>query len=683
VEPTGNRPRYWGRRALAVLAAAAIVAYPVRGALVLDGLPLAVRLAWPAAVALALAWPRASLLAFAAAAPLLPVVPALEGWPPVSLPGLWLYALIVAAALAQLRRPHPPVLPRAAVLLLLVASASLVVALAPLHLGREVTGLVLELHDFLRTSFVVTMSQRELFASVVAWSVMAEGVALLWLVLATGRERPVRDASRLAAAASAGAVAAALWGMWQWWTGRNLLPFWVEQDPFITRINGPFTDVNAFGAYLASMAPLVVAAAWSCPSRPLRAAGLAGALAVVAAAGFTASRAAWGALALGMVALALGAASRAAASRDEASARRWRRRLTLATAGALAALASLSVYATARNVRFADQRSYLDTLLYTLNVHTPLEERLKGRGELWAAGWRMVRARPLDGIGIGRYFKEVYAYAPNPRRLIRPQENAHNYPLQVAAELGVPGLICLLALVAAAAAGGWRAARRGATPAVRRLGLAAAAGIGAFFLTCLTGHSLLIREGQLTFWVLAGVGLLLGRGHGPPATGARAPADRATPGTRLARLGAASIVPASAAILLLTLPLRVQSQLARIDLSRLPSGVYDEERSRAGDPFRWTEPKAVFHIPAGARTVQFTLRAAAPFPQTLRVVHDGRVVEIVRFDDHHWRTLRYVLPQAREGVRFRRFELHVTPAWRPADDPRDLGVMVRSVEWRF
>lgn len=674
MEPGSSAQRFWGRRALAALAVAAIAAYPVRSALALDGLPLGVRLAWPAAVALALAWPRASLLAFAALAPLLPVVPALEGWPPVSLPGLWLYALVVAAALAYLRRPHPPVLPRAAVVLLLVASASLVVALAPLHLGREAAGLLLEIHDFLWDSFVVTTSQRELLASVVSWAVMAEGLALLWLVLAAGRDRPVAEASRLAAAASAGAVSAALWGLWQWWTGRNLLPFWVEQDPFITRINGTFTDVNAFGAYLASMAPVAVAAAWSCGGA-LRVAGLAGAAAVVAAAGFTASRAAWGALAAGMLALAAGAVSPTVTPHDEAWVRRWRRRLMLAAAGGLIGLASLSVYATARNVRFADQRSYLDTLLYTLNVRTPVEERLKGRGELWAAGWRMVREHPIDGIGIGRYFKDVSAYAPNPRRLIRPQENAHNYPLQVAAELGVPGLLCLLALFGAAVRGGWRAARTGATPAVRRLGLAAAAGTSAFLLTCLTGHSLLLREGQLTFWVLAGVGLLLGRGHAPPA-------ERVALHARLARLGAAS-VPAAAAILLATLPMRVQGQLARIDLSRLPSGVYDEERSPGGDPFRWTEPKAAFHIPARARAVRFTLRGAAPFPQTLRVVHDGRVIDVVRLDDHFWRTLRYVLPQARDGVRFRRFDLHVTPAWRPAGDPRDLGVMVRSVEWVY
>lgn len=674
--------RYWGRRALAALAVGAIVVYPVRGAMGLDELPSAVRLAWPAAVALALVWPRASLLAFAALAPLLPIVPALAGWPPVSLPGLWLYALVVAAALAYLRRPRPPVLPRVAVLLLLVATASLVVALAPLHLGRDVSGLLLEIHDFLGTSFVVTTSQRHLFASVVSWTVMTEGLALLWLVLSAGREQPVAEARRLAAAASAGAVAAGLWGAWQWWTKRNLLPFWVEHDPFITRVNGSFTDVNAFGAYLASMAPLVVATVWSWTNRRLRAAGLAGTLAVAAATGFTGSRAAWGALAAGMLVFALGVVSRAAAPGDEAWARRWRRRLTLAIAGTLAAVGSLSAYATARNIRFADQRSYLDTLLYTLNARTPFEERLKGRGELWAAGWRMVWAHPLDGIGIGRYFKEVYAYAPNPRRLIRPQENAHNYPLQVAAELGLPGLLCFLVLFGAGMAGGWRAARSGATPAVRHLGLAAAAGSGAFFLTCLTGHSLLLREGQLTFWVLAGVGLLLGRGHAPPAADAGARAGRSAAGSRLGRLGAA-IVPASAVILLATLPARVQGELARIDLSRLPSGVYDEERSRDGDAFRWTEPSATFHVPAAARAVRFTLRAAAPFPQTLRVVHDGRLVDVVRLDDHLWHTLRYVLPRTREGVRFRRFELHVTPAWRPADDPRDLGVMVRSVDWVF
>lgn len=73
------------------------------------------------------------------------------------------------------------------------------------------------------------------------------------------------------------------------------------------------------------------------------------------------------------------------------------------------------------------------------------------------AGWRMLRERPLVGVGPGNY-SAVY-----PRVAVgqwyASRGHAHNFYLHIAAEAGLIGLAAYLALVASAAAGAVSAAR--------------------------------------------------------------------------------------------------------------------------------------------------------------------------------------------------------------------------------
>ena len=72
------------------------------------------------------------------------------------------------------------------------------------------------------------------------------------------------------------------------------------------------------------------------------------------------------------------------------------------------------------------------------------KEATERRTALWTAGLRMVWAHPVAGIGLGNFKTQVMEYG-DPG--ITPQGVAHNSYLEIAAEMGVPGLLAFLAVL--------------------------------------------------------------------------------------------------------------------------------------------------------------------------------------------------------------------------------------------
>lgn len=642
-------------RACALAGLLMVLAYPVAGFWGHPQLAPWLKGLWVVLALAAAMAPRPSLLLFVCVSPLLLTVPSLLRWPAVSLPELWLAALLVSALGRQMLRPHTSRLPSAALVLGVLASASLLATLYPLQYGQGGVGaLLLSLRDFTRDDLLTLSSQRHIFSSLLAWVIVCEGLALLWLMLDTFESAHEQAAQQLALALGGGAAAVATWGLYQRWTGQHLLEFWRIADPYVVRINATFTDVNVLGSYLASMVPLCLALATVDANRGRRQWWWVVATVVILATLFTGSRAAWLAALCGGAWWLL---------RTHPPSRRVVIRVAVAAFGVVL-LATL--VGTLRDVRPVGARSYLDMALYTVNLRVPMEDRLKGRPELWRAAAKMVVDRPLTGVGIGRYYKEVSAYATQPDELIRPQENAHNYFLQVAAELGVPGIVVFVALVALPFAV-WRLhqTQPGGLPPSPWLP-AAAAGIAAHVLTWLTGHPLLIRDGQMTFWPLVSLALLA------------APGDMCR---RWQWRWPPIAVAASLGIVVLTGQVAADVNVARVDLSRAPLGVYDTEVDPRGQSFRWTKERASLYVPSSSRTFTLTMRSLAPFPQTVSVMLDGARVDELTFAGHEWRTSRYQLPVNTRAARFHRFDLVVTPTWRPRNDDRVLGILLGDVSW--
>jgi len=646
-----------------------VCAFPLRGFLTLDQLPLAVRLAWFALAAGSLVRPFVSLLLFLVAFPLLPIVPERAGWPLVSLPELWLFALLLPAWLRIVagRRSWRAGVPAAYPVLLAVVTASVVVAVYPFHVAQGgVDHLARNLLAYLSGDFVVTASQRHPHAPIVSWAVIVEGLAVWWLVATECAKDPARRARRALVALGAGAVLVAGYGLVQWYTGSHLLPFWVKQDPSIVRINATFTDVNGLGAYLAMMLWIVVAVMRIRPGAWWRWTWRFGAVAVVAAAIFTASRAAWGAMLAGGLLYASGLWRFHLSRPGSWWAREMGRVLAAGLVAGVLLIMALTAYATTRNVRYWDQRSYLDGVVYTFNLRLPPGERLKGRAVLWQAAVRMIASHPIEGIGIGRYYKEVYRFAARQDELPRPQENAHNYFLQVGAEIGLLGLGALLALAGSAVTAAFRVARTPAPLPVRRTSLAVAVSLLAFGVTWLTGHSMLLRSGQYVFWAIAACAVVMRAAWADPA-----------PSSRSARLSLrAIVVGALVAAIAVSAPIRAGRAAGRLNVGELTYGLYDVEYDRDGRPQRWSGPSATIYLPASARAFRLPIRSLAPFPQRVRILLDGQLANEIQLVDHDWREIRYILPAGRAASSHRRLELQIEPPWQPPDDPRLLGVLV-------
>ncbi|MFQ5670369.1 MAG: O-antigen ligase family protein [Acidobacteriota bacterium] len=144
------------------------------------------------------------------------------------------------------------------------------------------------------------------------------------------------------------------------------------------------------------------------------------------------------------------------------------------------------------------------------------------RFAVWNASLTASLENPLLGLGPGLLYRNLGRYEPpgDPSSWRPGRENAHNYFLQVAAELGLPGLVFFCWMVAAAMRPSWSRLLPDSFPS-RLLGLGAAG----FLLTCLTGHPLLLSRQVVLFWsflgLLDGGAPRLGAGpaHGRPGRG--------------------------------------------------------------------------------------------------------------------------------------------------------------------
>ncbi len=94
------------------------------------------------------------------------------------------------------------------------------------------------------------------------------------------------------------------------------------------------------------------------------------------------------------------------------------------------------------------------------------QESIENRELIWMAGIRMVKAHPFLGIGAGNY-KTLIASDPNwesERAWV-----AHNTYLELAAELGVPGLLLFLGVIISSYVTARRAARGRAPPVIQQV----------------------------------------------------------------------------------------------------------------------------------------------------------------------------------------------------------------------
>jgi O-antigen ligase len=251
---------------------------------------------------------------------------------------------------------------------------------------------------------------------------------------------------------------------------------------FTRRVNVHYSDLNAAGSYFGMM--LLIATGFVVRARAL---AISAAALIAAAVWLTGSRTAMAAV----FATALAGGLLAFRGRPAVS------RMRIAAGLAVLVLAAGGVWMT-----------------YPKGRNAAGDWSMSTRVELAKAGLNMTAREPIFGVGIGRFYTLSNEYAGTMLAAQgKVRENAHNYYLQVLAELGVSGLILFLTVIVLALREAWRASD---TWGPQR---ALFAGLVVFLITCMAGHPLLVAGAAMVFWMA--LGLSAAPGANPPASASR------------------------------------------------------------------------------------------------------------------------------------------------------------------
>lgn len=373
-----------------------------------------------------------------------------------ALPPLVGVAGLVSVALVALALPRPALALGALLLVIPFSSLAslevgdfdlsvtepLVALLAVAWLLAAVRARQLRLEGGLLLAALVAVLAAQLLSFPVARSVgLATKEVVKWAELlvafaaTTTHVRREGEVRWLLAALFLAGSAEALVGVYQFFSGEG--PEWFAIGPFM-RAYGTFEQPNPFAGYLGTILPVALAMALAAgPLRFRLLAGLAVGLLAVAML-MSLSRGAWVGTAVALALVALVASPRA------------RRALALAGVGVvllavLAQLGLLPAQITERVGSIAESFGIFDARqVEVTDENFAVVERMAH----WQAAWDMFRDHPWLGVGPGNY-PARYAEYELPG-WPEPLGHAHNYYLNVAAELGLFGLLAFLATLAAA-----------------------------------------------------------------------------------------------------------------------------------------------------------------------------------------------------------------------------------------
>jgi hypothetical protein len=289
-------------------------------------------------------------------------------------------------------------------------------------------------------------------------------------------------------------------------------------------------------------------------------------------------------------------------------------------------------------------------------------QTLNARVGLWSRALKLGLANPATGAGVGSFYKHSGGQ-PGPAGVDAPgaRQNAHNWYLQMFAELGLPGLALLAGLFWLGLAPALGRTGSSKEPAGRALAL----GLAAYLASCLAGHHLLINTQQyMVFFLLAGLAALL-------------PEPAARRGWRVFILASVAAVAAY--------------QLCLAAFAATPAepeyGFYGREDLDLLER-RWTMRKFQIPVAVSDRTMLLEFQsAAANIPggrQRLKLYLDGRALGEIVFDSAGSRRLFFDTGDLAGKNAVLRGELDAAynPSTRGAGgDNRDLGVLMSDVRF--
>jgi len=289
-------------------------------------------------------------------------------------------------------------------------------------------------------------------------------------------------------------------------------------------------------------------------------------------------------------------------------------------------------------------------------------QTINGRLRLWERALELARRDPVRGVGIGMFYKNsaVPEEKAGQEAASPVRQNAHNWYLQLLAELGLPGLALMLCLIWVCVSPVSRGDAPG-NPVARALGF----GLAAYAASCLAGHHLIINTQQYAvFFLLAWLGW-----QSPE---------------RASRDGRGLFVMALVAVAAVC---QLYGVLGAKPDGNAAYGLYQRETGDALER-RWTMREFGFPVTVAGEVMLLEFQGAAPnIPggrQRLTLFLDGRLLDEVVFDSPATRRLCYRTGDIiGKTVRISgKLDLAYNPAARgTGGDNRDLGALIADVRF--
>ena len=283
------------------------------------------------------------------------------------------------------------------------------------------------------------------------------------------------------------------------------------------------------------------------------------------------------------------------------------------------------------------------------------------RVEFMESSYRMIRSYRWLGFGIGQYYQASPMFLNAQLAWVYGSENAHNYFMQVAAEIGLLGLAACIALVADMVRLAALAMAR-APDNCRLLGLGC--GVVAFLMTCTTGHPFLTPEVVFPFWLVAGLVVALS-------------APTATRESAVVRRRSLPAMAACAIALAVSVPVRAREAPPGPRHGLAVEGLFDWEMGEDGRRYRWSEEYASVFVGREARRVEIPVRAPRQERDTAMAadvsVDGNRAVRSPVGND--WTSLTVDLPYTSSIVQARRINIRSSRVQSLADG-RTVGLQI-------
>ncbi len=514
-------------------------------------------------------------------------------------------------------------------------------------------------------------NQEDRFFTLRGTLTLLEGILLYFLIVNNVKTKEM--VKKIIATIILSSVAVGAYGIFQYFTGFQLLEFWVRADPYLRRINSTMADVNSFGAYLTLILPLIIALTLII-GKNVKLTLVALAMGLVFCLIFSNSRSSWmgffGALVLFTIITYRNKLY--LLCKNKYIRNHFKKILLVGISLLLISFAFLIIISKSYNIQSKEMiDSPMKLVLFTLNPKNTLDAISKGRlSTYWKAGIEMIKDYPFFGIGVGSFVRHFLDYKDVIKLSNRP-ENAHNYFIQIGAEIGLIGLAIFLCLIIIIFRYGVIVLKRLKEKYWKFVSLGILTGIAGFLISCLAQHPLLLIEMQFIFWLFVSIIFILVGLNKIQHSHLKLPKK---------------ILFIIVLAILASIPFRLFFHSNNNVISN--HGFYYWERWLNQIPFRWTKRTASQQIEIKGGTLYLPILSSQPNisnkPVKVDIYFDGYKVDSIFLNESKWKIFNYPIINKSKKNLIISFILNRT--WNPLKsgfnkDSRDIGIGVGEVSW--